>query len=389
MNGSARVLVRLPNWLGDVVMALPALAAIRAGWPHARLGVAVPRGLADLASLVPGVDEVVPLKGGSGWLAAWGRHPDPGTIAARSFDTAILMTNSFGSALVMRQADVPERWGYAAAGRRGLLTRAVARASRGEISPHHSAYYAYLARSLGFACEDPPVGDTWGLVRADTRAAAAAERVFDRLSVPRDDRPLVAVAPGAAYGHAKQWPLDRVARLLPHLCDRGGFRVLLIGAAEDRRSGVAVEDHLRALGRANLLDARDVVNLIGHTTLLALVGVLTQCRGAVSNDSGAMHLAAAVGVHVAAVFGPTRDHVTRPLGPHRVIKADVFCRPCMLRECPLDHRCMTRVSPEAVAEVAFDLWAGAATPASSDRNADTDSAKVATASVKVTTGDRA
>lgn len=352
----SRAFVRLPNWLGDLVMALPALAALRACWPSTHLTVGLPKSFAGLASLIPGVDAVLPLEGGSGWRAVGRRHPDADAIRGGSFEVALLMTNSFGSALVLRQAGVPERWGYATAGRGWLLTRATHRAGRGERSLHHSAYYAHLARSLGFACAEPVVGEAWGLLRPNATTVAASARALARAGVPDDGRPLVAVAPGAAYGHAKQWPLDRVAALVPLLCAREGARVVLVGAADDRPSGVRIEDALRAAGQDVLLRHRDVVNLIGHTTLLELVGVLARCRGAVSNDSGGMHLAAALGVPVVAVFGPTRDQVTRPLGPHAVVKADVFCRPCMLRECPIDHRCMTRIAAETVAEAAARLW---------------------------------
>lgn len=355
----SRAFVRLPNWLGDLVMALPALAAVRAGWPSTYLAVGLPKSFAGLASLMPGVDAVLPLEGGSGWRAVGRRHPDADAIRGGAFDAAVLMTNSFGSALVLRQASVPERWGYATAGRGWMLTRATARAGRGERSPHHSAYYAHLVRSLGFACADPVVGETWGLLRPNATTAAASARALARAGVPDDGRPLVAVAPGAAYGHAKQWPLDRVAAFLPLLSAREHSRIVLVGAADDRPSGVRIEDALRAAGHDMLLQHRQVVNLIGHTTLLELVGVLARCRGAVSNDSGGMHLAAALGVPVVAVFGPTRDHVTRPLGPHTVVKTDVFCRPCMLRECPIDHRCMTRISADTVAEAAARLWAQA------------------------------
>ncbi len=352
-----RAFVRLPNWLGDLVMALPALAAVRARWPSTHLTVGLPRSFAGLASLMPGVDAALPLEGGSGWRAVGRRHPDADAIRTGAFDLALLMTNSFGSALVLRQAGVPERWGYATAGRRWMLTRGTSRAGAGERSPHHSAYYAHLVRTLGFACAEPVVGATSGLLRPTATTAAASARALARAGVPDDGRRLVAVAPGAAYGHAKQWPLDRVAALLPLLCAREGVRVVLVGATDDRPGGIQIEDALRAAGHDTLMRHGDVVNLIGHTTLLELVGVLAQCRGAVSNDSGGMHLAAALGVPVVAVFGPTRDHVTRPLGPHVVVKTDVFCRPCMLRECPIDHRCMTRIAPDAVAEAATRLWA--------------------------------
>ena len=154
--------------------------------------------------------------------------------------------------------------------------------------------------------------------------------------------PLVGFAPGAAYGHAKRWPPDRVAGVVSRLQARG-VTCLLVGAGGDRDAGREIESSLPAGSR--------VVNVIGRTDLRLLAGLLAACRVFVSNDSGAMHLAAAVGVPVAAIFGPTDDRVTAPLGDHDVIVQQVFCRPCMLRDCPIDHRCMRRVTVEMV----FDM----------------------------------
>jgi heptosyltransferase-2 len=150
---------------------------------------------------------------------------------------------------------------------------------------------------------------------------------------------IVGFAPGAAYGHAKQWPTDRVAQLIAELARRGASAVL-VGAGADRDTGRAIESSLPPGTR--------VANLIGRTTLRQLVGVVARCAAFVSNDSGAMHIAAAVGVPLTAIFGPTDERATAPAGHADVILRDVFCRPCMLRECPIDHRCMKRIDVDAV-----------------------------------------
>jgi heptosyltransferase-2 len=151
---------------------------------------------------------------------------------------------------------------------------------------------------------------------------------------------VVGLAPGAAYGYAKRWPPDRVARLIVRLVRERGAVCVLGGAAGDRASGREIESALPP--------GIQVVNLIGRTDLRVFAGILARCRAFVSNDSGAMHLAAALGVPVAAIFGPTDERVTAPLGEHDVLLHQVFCRPCMLRECPIDHRCMKGVSVDAV-----------------------------------------
>jgi heptosyltransferase-2 len=153
---------------------------------------------------------------------------------------------------------------------------------------------------------------------------------------------VVGFAPGAAYGHAKRWPPARVGEVIARVARERGAVSILVGAYGDREAGREIE--------LSLPVGVSVVNLIGRTDLRQLAGILARCSAFVSNDSGAMHLAAAVGVPVTAIFGPTDERVTAPLGDHDVILREVFCRPCMLRDCPIDHRCMKRITPDEVFE---------------------------------------
>jgi heptosyltransferase-2 len=177
-----------------------------------------------------------------------------------------------------------------------------------------------------------------GVLSADARRSGAALLRVDGWD---EQRPLVALAPGAAYGSAKRWPAESFAALAAELT-RGGIDVVLIGAAGDARSGAEVERRSGAPFRA--------INLIGRTDLPTLAGVLASCRALVTNDSGAMHLAAALGVPVTAMFGPTNEYETRPLGMIEpvILTHNVWCRPCMLRDCPIDHRCMRGITVESV-----------------------------------------
>jgi heptosyltransferase-2 len=174
----------------------------------------------------------------------------------------------------------------------------------------------------------------------------------------------VGIAPGAAYGRAKQWPSDRYAALIARLVAESGATVVMVGSGGDREAGAEIERCLertgldrvdRPVGRARW------VNLIGRTDLQLAAAVMGSCRAFVSNDSGAMHLAAAVGARVIAIFGPTIEEETAPLprDAHTILTAPVWCRPCMLRECPIDHRCMTEITVERVAEaVLADVGSG-------------------------------
>jgi heptosyltransferase-2 len=269
-------------------------------------------------------------------------------------DAILLFTNSFRTAWVSRQARISRRLGYRAHGRSLLLTQAIRKPG---LRVHQSEYYLHLVRELGFvdagAVEapalQPDIGSPGsvapgpsGLGRSSIHITPETRHRVDAflktLGVDRS-APLVGFAPGAAYGHAKRWPPDRVAQVIARLGARGATCVV-VGAGGDRDAGREIESALPA--------GSGVVNVIGRTDLRLLTGLLASCHAFVSNDSGAMHLAAAVGVPVAAIFGPTNERVTAPLGDHDVIIHQVFCRPCMLRDCPIDHRCMRRVSVDTV-----------------------------------------
>jgi heptosyltransferase-2 len=319
---AARLLILAPNWLGDAVMALPAVADIRRAWPHTALTVAARPAVAPLFTMVPGIDAVTA----------------PDAIAAGSFDAALLLTNSFHSALTVWKAAVRERWGYRRDFRGPLLTRAVTP----PYGLHQAAYYQHLVSTLGF--EAGPLEPVIEVPEQARRAAA------DLLQSTGWDRrqPLVALAAGAAYGGAKRWPSTSYAELA-RLFDGEDTGTVLVGNAADRPSGDAIVTALQGSS-----GSCQPIDLIGRTDLVGLAGVLTQCRALVSNDSGAAHLGAALGLDVTVLFGPTDERATRPLGrrPPTLLVHDVWCRPCMLRECPLTHACMRGLHPQRVVRAA-------------------------------------
>ena len=312
-------------------MALPAVADVRRTWPDAQLAIAARPSIAPLFSLVAGVDRVVT-------LPAAGRARDvAAALADGSFDAAIFLPNSFQIALAARRAGIPERWGYRADWRGALLTRAVARPS----GVHQAEYYQHLVRRLG--CTNGPM-------RPELCASAAARAAgieLLRASGWNGTSPIVALAPGAAYGGAKRWPAESFASVATELSETDGATIVLVGAAVDARSADEVAQSSRA----------PIVNIVGKTDIPRLAGVLCAARGLITNDSGAMHFAAALGVPVTALFGPTREKETRPLASEgsiepAVLTHDVWCRPCMLRECPLVHRCMRGITVDAVVAAA-------------------------------------
>jgi heptosyltransferase II len=363
-----RIVVVAPNWLGDAVMALSAVAEIRARWPGAALVAAGRASTVTLFSMVPGVDEVVRLDSRGGVLGAISWAEDAAVLRSARADLSILLPNSFRSAWTAHRAGVPERWGYAAALRSRLLTRAVPRL-RGRF--HQAEYYLHLVRALAgeeTAVEQGPGGAlVLPRIAAPAEARQRAAEILSRHGIPGDAL-LVGLAPGAAYGKAKQWPPERFAALAVDLHERLAATSLLFGARADKRvsgtiSRIAGEERRHReiaagqAGRPSKAAGRPVVvDLAGETDLPALVALMARCRSVVSNDSGAMHVAAASGVPVTAVFGSTDEHGTAPLpcdapgvAPHEILTSPAWCRPCMLRECPIDHRCMRRIDAASVA----------------------------------------
>jgi heptosyltransferase-2 len=315
-----RLVIVAPNWLGDAVMALPAIADLRRGSLDTTVAVAAKPAVASLFGMVPEVDEVLE-KGAAGLTA----------------DIGLLLPNSFRSALDAVRAGIPERWGYRTDCRGPLLTRAVPRAPAGL---HQVDYYQHLVHALGFANgpAQPRLEVTPEIRAAGARALADAG--WDGAA------PLVALAPGGAYGGAKRWPPAYFAGLARELASDGATSVV-VGTAAD-------EPTRRAIEAAPGAERARLVSVVGRTDLPTLAGVLAHARALVANDSGVMHLGAAVGVPVTALFGPTDERLTAPrsASPHSVLTHPVWCRPCMLRECPLDHRCLRDISVAAVADAA-------------------------------------
>jgi heptosyltransferase-2 len=322
-----RLLVRAPNWVGDVVLSLPALRDIRRGLPGARLEVLARPWVADLYRAVPEVDGV---------RESHGHVRDVRTLRGL-YDAAILLPNSFATALVVWRAGIPERWGYATDGRGPLLTRRcpVPPAVGGRSQVY---YYRAMLEGLGFATEGPPDAT----LRCPEEWSARGAQLLG------DEGPWIGVNPGAFYGSAKRWLPERFGASADRVARRAGAKVVLVGGPRERALAEAIGGEMEAPVRV----------LCGETTLAELVGVLSRLRLLLTNDSGPMHVAAALGVPLVAVFGSTDWRETPPVGEaSRIVREPTDCAPCLLRECPIDHRCMTRVGVDRVADEALELLA--------------------------------
>jgi heptosyltransferase-2 len=336
-----RVLVRATNWLGDVVMSLPALRAIREALPGAYIAVVARPGLVDFYAREDAVDRVIscPKPKGIGERRAFAASLRP-----ERFDGAILLQNAFDGALMAWMARIPVRIGYKRDGRSLLLTHGVAVPETGEIPRHERFYYLELLRRAGLMEHWPDV-EAIRLGGIDKAGEAGGRR----LAALGMDGPVIGISPGAAYGNAKRWLPERFAEAGGEIAATLEASVLIFGSGPERELCEAVAEPLRASGAA-------VRNLAGETTLGEFIDLAAACRVFLTNDSGAMHVASALGVPTVAVFGATDDAGTGPTGAlARVVREHAECAPCMLRDCPIDHRCMTRVSAARVRETALEL----------------------------------
>jgi len=323
-------------------MSLPALRALREALPGARITVVARPGLADLYARESAVDGVIPYPRpkGIGERFSFARR-----LRAERFDCAVLFQNAFDAALLAWLARIPARIGYNRDARGWLLTHAVPVPAAGEIPRHERFYYLELLRRGGFLD---------GLPRVDAIRLSGVEEAREaglrRLEAMGIRGPAIGISPGAAYGNAKRWLPERFAEAGGQAAAALRASVLIFGSAAERPLCEAVAAPLMASGAS----AR---NLAGETTLGEFLELAAACRLFLTNDSGGMHVASALAVPTIAVFGATDEVATGPTGPRaRVLREPVECAPCLLRECPIDHRCMTRVTAARVADAALQLF---------------------------------
>jgi heptosyltransferase-2 len=325
-----RILIRSSNWLGDSVMSVPAVRAIKAGRPDARVTIAVPENIAPIWKLVPEVDAIIPLSGSRLLSAVRLLRREP------SFDVAILFPNSLRAALESWLTAIPRRVGYRGHWRRWLLSQIVPVPRKPGPPEHHSLRFLRIARECG-ATDTPNSARLLSGVRQST----------DSLQMAIDRQPIkIGLCPGAEYGPAKRWLPGRFAEAAERIGAQSPVEWMLFGTAGDASAG---EQIAAALGN-------HCVNRIGQTTLDQLIEELHECRLLLTNDTGTMHLAALLGIRVVAIFGSTEPRLTGPVGNgHIILRHHVECSPCFLRECPIDFRCMKAVSVEEVADAVLSI----------------------------------
>jgi heptosyltransferase-2 len=318
-----RILIRSSNWLGDAVMSVSAVRAIKNGRPDVHVTIAAPDKIAPMWKLIPEVDAIIPL-------------PDASLLSVvrqlrqqMPFDVAILFPNSLRVALETWLSRIPQRVGYRGHWRSWFVNQIVREPRKPGPAEHHLLRFLRIARDCGAETSDievPNLNQTSNL----------------------KPQTLLGLCPGAEYGPAKRWLPERFAEAAAKITAQASAQWILLGTKNDAAVGeqiaAAIGDHC--------------VNRIGQTTLEQLIDELRQCRLILTNDTGTMHLAALLGVPVVAVFGSTEPRLTGPLGNrHIVLRHHVECSPCFLRECPIDFRCMKAVSADEVTDAVLSLLA--------------------------------
>jgi heptosyltransferase-2 len=317
-------------------MSLPAIRAVRANYPDSHISLLARPSVADLFARESCINKVI--------VYDHGRWETARALRQRKFHLGILFPNSFDSALLFRLAGIPQIVGYDCDIRRLLLTSPVP-VPRWKSSVHQRFYYLELLQEArlidGYHGADGHI-----LLECASDAAREGQRAFAEQGVTGT---VIGVSPGAAFGNAKRWLPERFTESAAGLASQSQSTVALFGAPNDAVQCLAVEQALRER-------SVPVVNLAGKTTLRQFIDLAAACSLFLTNDSGSMHVASALGVPTVAIFGATNPKTTGPSGPtNAVILEKVECSPCFKRECPIDHRCMTGVTAERVVAAASAL----------------------------------
>ncbi|WHZ25174.1 MAG: ADP-heptose--lipooligosaccharide heptosyltransferase II [Nitrospira sp.] len=337
-EGIQRIVVRGPNWLGDAVMCEPALSQVRMIFPLADITLLVKPAIADLLAQHPAVNRTLVYDDRGRHAGLTGKWALAGLLRRHRFDLAILFQNAFEAALISFLAGIPRRFGYATDGRGLLLTAPVSVPSRSSRK-HQVEYYWGLLKSLGVQGAPPAPR----LFVTPEESVAIGRRLADA-GIGASDL-VIGLNPGSTYGQAKRWLPDRYAEVVNRVAQEAraqagvGVGVVILGAKGEEVLGQAI---------ARQVKARTVV-CSGRTTVRELMALVKRCQLFLTNDTGPMHVAAAFKVPLVAVFGPTDWQTTSPFGVGaKLVRQPVSCAPCLLRECPIDHRCMTGVTVEQV-----------------------------------------
>ncbi|MDI6732383.1 MAG: lipopolysaccharide heptosyltransferase II [Planctomycetota bacterium] len=355
-----RILLIAPNWLGDAVMSLPTIKGLKSLFPESHLSVLVKSELQDIFHYEPDINEVIPLwrderRGGIKRLSQ--DYKTIRQLRGKNFDLALILPRSFHSALIGFLSKIPHRIGYSADSRGKLLTRSLPR-TKENLQQHRIYYFLNLLNILGRPVPSltglPPRRLGVGAFSAPRISIPQAERkwasdklahAIGSLSLPyngslQEGHSVIGLNPGATYGTAKCWLPERYAQLARELINKKKVWIILFGSPSEEKLNSSI---------AAQIARYQVLNFSGKTSITQMAALLSVCKVLVTNDTGTMHVSAAVKTPVVSLFGPTDHITTSPFGQnHTIIRKNVSCSPCLKRTCPTDHRCMKLISVEEV-----------------------------------------
>ncbi len=345
-NTPNKILIRGVNWIGDAVMTIPAVRAIRMAYPEAHISLLVKPWVAEIFKASPDIDEIILYEKNLTGLT--GKFRLAGLLRKQKFDYAILLQNAFDAALLTWLAGIPERIGYKKDSRSLLLTNAIP-VTEDILAKHQVYYYLNIVNTIGINTDE-----TRPFIQVTDDERAWANNLISS-SFPNANLPLVGVNPGATYGSAKRWLPERFAEVIIKIINESHGNVILFGGeAEVEIADEIISEIMKT--HSTDIESRILV-MSGKTSLRELTSLIAQCSAFITNDSGPMHMASALLVPTVAIFGSTNKHATGPFGNgHRTISKDLQCAPCMKRKCPEEHlECMTGIYADDVFEALKEI----------------------------------
>ncbi len=331
-----KILIRSTNWIGDAVMTTPAIRTLAENYPAAEITLLALPWVSDVFRACPHIDHIFLYDKEGRHKGLQGKLTLAADLKKEKFDAAILLQNAFEAALITTLARIPVRGGYTTDGRGLLLTHGVKKGP-GIDDRHQVHYYQQMLVGLGLT----PGSNRLELF-IDPESAGTADTLLSKYFIKHGKVPVVGFNPGAAYGPAKRWPIDKFAALARLLCAQTNALILVFGTAADNQAAQSI---LQAVGAPDR-----IIDLTGKTDLTTAIAYIDRCNAFVTNDSGLMHVAAALNTPTAAIFGSTDHIATGPFSDKAVIiRKPMPCSPCKKTHCPKKHfECMERISAKEV-----------------------------------------
>ncbi len=328
--------MRAPNWLGDNVLVMPAVDSLRKALPDAKISVMAKSSMADFWRMTC-VDEVIPFSFSKGFKGLVERWLLAKKLKKENFDSVLIFPNSFDSAFVTWLARIPERVGWPTDGRGFLLNTKIFKPVHLKEKQQFLTYIYLIEKWLGKKIQ----------INAELfLKIPEKEKDVVKNELVNFNKPVIGLNPGATYGTAKCWPAKNYADIAVKIHKEKNVNVIIVGGPGDAK---VCDDVFNLIKKQNNDAEKWCKNISGKTSICQLAAWLEQCDFLITNDTGGMHVAAALGTPVIAIFGPTDWTSTAPLGKnHKLIKTDADCAPCLKRECPIDHHCMTSLTAEKV-----------------------------------------